>query len=86
VRQAEVEVERRFDLLNLSLNLSLNLTFTLADFFSILRGRMYLCQKMGGKKRVVESVSAKDDLVASGELVDAVEDLIPGVLRHKADK
>jgi len=41
---------------------------------------------MGGKERVVESVSAKDDLVASGELVDAVEDLIPGVLRHKADE
>ena len=35
----EVEVERRFDLLNLSLNLSLNLPFTMADFFSILRGR-----------------------------------------------
>ena len=29
-------------------------------------------------------MSAKDDLVASGELVDAVEDLIPGVLRHQA--
>jgi len=41
---------------------------------------------MGGKERVVESVSAKDDLVASGELVDAVEDLIPGVLRHEADE
>jgi hypothetical protein len=39
VRQAEVEVERRFDLLNLSLNLSLNLPFAMADFFSILRGR-----------------------------------------------
>jgi hypothetical protein len=88
VRQGEVEVkvERRFDLLNLSLNLSLNLPFTLADFINILRGRMYLCQKMGGKERVVESVSAKDDLVASGELVDGVEDLIPCVLRHEADK
>jgi len=31
-------------------------------------------------------VSAKDDLVASGELVDAVEDLIPGVLRHETDE
>lgn len=29
-------------------------------------------------------MSAKDDLVASGELVYAVEDLIPGVLRHQA--
>jgi hypothetical protein len=88
VRQAEVEVkaERRFDLLNLSHNLSLNLPFTLADFFSILRGRMSLCQKMGGKERVVESVSAKDNLVASGELVDGVEDLIPGVLGHEADE
>jgi hypothetical protein len=41
---------------------------------------------MGGKERVVESVSAKDDLVASGELVDGVEDLIPGILRHEADE
>jgi len=88
VRQAEVEVkvERRFGLLNLSLNLILNLPFTMADFFSILRGRMSLCQEMGGKERVVESVSAKDDLVASGELIDGVEDLIPCVLGHEADK
>jgi hypothetical protein len=41
---------------------------------------------MGGKERVVESVSAKDDLVASGELVDVVEDLIPCVLGHEADE
>jgi hypothetical protein len=41
---------------------------------------------MGGKERVVESVSAKDNLVASGELVDGVEDLIPCVLGHEADK
>ena len=47
---------------------------------------MWLCQELGGKERVVESVSAKDELVASGELVDAVEDLIPGVLRHEADE
>ena len=33
--EVEVEVERRFDLLNLSRNLSLNL-LTLADFFGIL--------------------------------------------------
>jgi len=38
------------------------------------------------KKRVVKSVSAKDDLAASGELVDGVEDLIPRVLGHKADE
>ena len=31
-------------------------------------------------------MSAKDDLVASGKLIDAVEDLIPGVLRHEADE
>lgn len=58
----------------------------LANFINILRGRMYLCQKMGGKERVVKSVSAKDDLVASSELIDAVEDLIPCVLGHEADE
>jgi len=47
---------------------------------------VWLCQELGGKERVVESVSAKDELVASGELVDAVEDLIPGVLRHETDE
>jgi hypothetical protein len=31
-------------------------------------------------------VSAKNDLVASSELVDGMEDLIPRVLRHKADE
>ena len=41
---------------------------------------------MGREEHVRKSVSAKDDLVASGELVDAVEDLIPGVLRHEADE
>jgi len=41
---------------------------------------------VGGKEHVLKSVSAKDDLVASGELVDGVEDLIPGVLRHEADE
>jgi hypothetical protein len=47
---------------------------------------MQLCQEMDGEKRVVKSVSAKDDLVASGELVDGAEDLIPRVLGHKADE
>ena len=47
---------------------------------------MQLCQKIGGKERVVKSVSAKDDLVASSELVDAVENLIPSVLRHEPDE
>jgi hypothetical protein len=41
---------------------------------------------MGREKRVLKSVPAKDNLVASGELVDAVEDLIPCVLRHEADE
>jgi hypothetical protein len=41
---------------------------------------------MGGEEHVLKSVSAKDDLAASGELVDAVEDLIPGVLRHETDE
>jgi hypothetical protein len=47
---------------------------------------MQLCQEMDGEKRVVQSVSAKDDLVASGELVDGMEDLIPSVLGHEADE
>ena len=45
-----------------------------------------LFHKVSGKKYVRKSVSAKDDLLASGKLVDAVEDLIPGVLRHQADE
>ena len=40
----------------------------------------------GWKRGCIKSVSAKDDLVASGELVDDVEGLIPGVLGHEADK
>ena len=47
---------------------------------------MWLCHEMGGEKHVLKSVSAKDDLVASNELVDGVEDLIPGVLGHEADE
>jgi hypothetical protein len=38
------------------------------------------------EERIFKSMSAKDDLVASGELVDAVEYLIPGVLGHEADE
>jgi len=41
---------------------------------------------VGGEEHVLESVSAKDDLAASGELVDGVKDLIPGVFRHEADE
>ena len=48
--------------------------------------RKYLCHEIGGKEHVLKSVSAKDDLVASGKLIDAVEDLIPGVLRHETDE
>ena len=47
---------------------------------------MWLCHEMGGEKHVLKSVSAKDDLAASGELVDGVKDLIPGVFRHEADE
>jgi len=38
------------------------------------------------EERVDKSVPAQDDPVASGELVDAVKYLIPGVLRHEADE
>ena len=41
---------------------------------------------MGREEHVLKSVSAKDDLAASGELVDAVEDLVPSVLRHETDE
>ena len=41
---------------------------------------------MARKEHVLKSVSAKDDLAASGELVDGMEDLIPRVLGHKADE
>jgi hypothetical protein len=41
---------------------------------------------MARKEHVLKSVSAKDDLTASGELVDGAEDLIPRVLGHKADE
>jgi hypothetical protein len=35
---------------------------------------------------VLESMPAKDDLMASGKFVDSVENLIPGILRHQADE
>ncbi len=41
---------------------------------------------MRGKEHVLEPISAKDDFLASGKSVDPVENLIPGVLRHQADK
>jgi hypothetical protein len=49
-------------------------------------GKMQLCHEMVGEEHVLEPMSAKDDLLASGKLVDAVEDLVPGVLRHKTDE
>jgi hypothetical protein len=47
---------------------------------------MSLCNEINREERVCKSVSAKDDLVASGEMVDGVKDLIPGVLRHETDE
>jgi hypothetical protein len=41
---------------------------------------------MGGKEHVLEPVLAKDNLTASGMLVDTIEDLIPSVLGHEADE
>ena len=49
-------------------------------------GKDLLCEELGGKEGVFKSMSAQDDFVASGELIDAVEDLIPGILRHQADE
>ncbi len=48
--------------------------------------RKLLGHERGREERVVTSVAAKDNLVASGQLVDAVEDLIPTVLRHEANE
>lgn len=47
---------------------------------------MWLCHELGRKEHVLISVSAEDDLVASSEFVDTVEDLIPRVLGHEADE
>ncbi len=41
---------------------------------------------MVGEEHVLEPMSAKNNLPVSGKLVDAVEDLVPGVLRHKTDE
>ena len=41
---------------------------------------------MGREEHVFKSVSAKDDLIASGELVNGVQDLIPAVLGHEANE
>jgi hypothetical protein len=49
-------------------------------------GRTWLCHEISREERVLKSVSTKDDFVASGESVDGMEDLIPGVLGHEADE
>jgi hypothetical protein len=41
---------------------------------------------MGREEHVIESMPAKDDLLGSGELVDPMEDLIPGVLRYETNE
>ncbi|HKQ34794.1 MAG TPA: hypothetical protein VJT11_05765 [Nitrospiraceae bacterium] len=47
---------------------------------------MWLCHELVRKEHVLKSVSAKDELMASSELVDMVEDLIPRVLGHEANE
>jgi len=47
---------------------------------------MRLGHEMRGEEHVLKPVSAKDDHLVAGQLVDAVEDLIPGVLRHQIDE
>ena len=47
---------------------------------------MWLGHKIGREEHVVQSVSAKHDLIASGELIDGLKNLIPRVLRHEADE
>jgi hypothetical protein len=44
------------------------------------------CNKLSRKEHVLKSMPAKDDLTASSELVDMLEDLIPGIFGHEADK
>jgi hypothetical protein len=49
-------------------------------------GTMWLFHKIGREEHVVESVPAKNDLIASGELIDGLKNLIPRVLRHETDE
>ena len=49
-------------------------------------GKDLLCQELGRKEGVFKSMAAQDDFVAAGELIDAVEDLIPAILWHQADE
>jgi hypothetical protein len=48
--------------------------------------QMGLCQKINREEHVLESVSTKNDLITSGELIDGLKNLIPRVLRHEADE
>jgi hypothetical protein len=41
---------------------------------------------MRREEHVRKPVAAEDDFVAAGQSIDAVEDLIPGVLRDQADE
>jgi hypothetical protein len=41
---------------------------------------------MRGEEHVLESMATEDDLLITGKLVNAVEDLIPRVLWHQADE
>ena len=77
--EVKVEVERRPDVLHLSLGLSLNLLMTLADFFSILLGSGRRGQMHFDARVVLIDVFVEvgfDDAV----VVDA-ESLTEGILR-----
>lgn len=50
------------------------------------RNEAELSHEIGGEEGVAESVPPEDNLVASGQLIDAVEYLIPAVFRHQADE
>ncbi len=41
---------------------------------------------MRREEHVLKPVAAEDDFVTAGQSIDAVEDLIPGVLRDQADE
>jgi hypothetical protein len=47
---------------------------------------MWLCDKMDREEHVVESMPTENDLVAAGELVNPMEDLVPRVLGHETDE
>ena len=59
------------------LNLSRPLLFTLTDFQDV------VMPQNGSKYPVVGTKLAKEDLLASGEMMDRVKNLFPGVLRYE---